>query len=279
MMLKSLIAPTPRSCCRSTLLRILRRQMSSSSKKKDKWPTIHPKKQRLQYQQEVIRRDKLLPPPPSTLATTIKTKVSPDSVSEPTKEQLRIVALHQAIPFVGFGFMDNSILLLSGEAIDMYLGVKLGISTMCAAALGNIISDLAGVALGTVIEDAVVKWSKKLEQVTNGRIRLPPMPKLTYDQRNLRSVRFSTQMGCAVGLTIGCILGMFPLLFFPEVHHNCDNDANNGTSHGGNDVVSSSSLQEFQSENEQLKAEVTLLRGKFKTLAKEKQDAIWDKGY
>mmetsp|Transcript_31796 Transcript_31796/g.47685 ORF Transcript_31796/g.47685 Transcript_31796/m.47685 type:complete len:107 (+) Transcript_31796:1-321(+) len=106
------------------------------------------------------------------------------------------------------------------------------------------------------------------------------MPKLTYDQRNLRSVRFSTQMGCAVGLTIGCILGMFPLLFFPEVHHNnCDNDANNGTSHGGNDVVSSSSLQEFQSENERLKAEVTLLRGKFKTLAKEKQDAIWEKGY
>jgi len=277
MMLKSLIvAPTPRSCCRSTL-RILQQQMSSS---KEKWPTIHPKKQRLQYQQEVIRRDKLLPPPPSTLATMVKTKVSPDSVSEPTKEQLRIVALHQAIPFVGFGFMDNSILLLSGEAIDMYLGVKLGISTMCAAALGNIISDLAGVALGTVIEDAVVKWSKKLEQVTNGRIRLPPMPKLTYDQRNLRSVRFSTQMGCAVGLTIGCILGMFPLLFFPEVHHNnCDNDANNGTSHGGNDVVSSSSLQEFQSENERLKAEVTLLRGKFKTLAKEKQDAIWDKGY
>eukprot|EP00984_Skeletonema_dohrnii_P017858 scaffold8219_cov117-Skeletonema_dohrnii-CCMP3373.AAC.2 len=279
MMLKSPIAPTQRICCRSTL-RILRRQMSSSSKNKDKWPIIHPKKQRLQYQQEVIRRDKLLPPPPSTLATMVKTKVSPDSVPEPTKEQLRIVALHQAIPFVGFGFMDNSILLLSGEAIDMYLGVKLGISTMCAAALGNIISDLAGVALGTVIEDAVVKWSKKLEQVTNGRIRLPPMPKLTYDQRNLRSVRFSTQMGCAVGLTIGCILGMFPLLFFPEVHHNCDNDANNGTSNGGNDdVVSSSSLQVFQSENERLKAEVTLLRGKFKTLAKEKQDAIWDKGY
>ena len=209
----------------------------------------------------------------------VKTKVSPDSVPEPTKEQLRIVALHQAIPFVGFGFMDNSILLLSGEAIDMYLGVKLGISTMCAAALGNIISDLAGVALGTVIEDAVVKWSKKLEQITNGRIRLPPMPKLTYDQRNLRSVRFSTQMGCAVGLTIGCILGMFPLLFFPEVHHNnCDNDANGTSNNGGNDVVSSS-LQEFQSENERLKAEVTLLRGKFKTLAKEKQDAIWEKGY
>lgn len=245
----------------------------SSSKNNDKWPTIHPEKHRLQYQQEVIRRDKLLPPPPSTLSTVIKTKVSPDSVPEPTKQQLRIVALHQAIPFVGFGFMDNSILLLSGEAIDMYLGVKLGISTMCAAALGNIISDLAGVALGTMIEDAVVKWSKKIEQITNGRIRLPPMPKLTYEQRNLRSVRFSTQMGCAIGLTIGCVLGMFPLLFFPDVHHNNAND--DGRGNGGNNA----SVHDIQSENERLKAEVILLRGKFKTLAKEKQDAIWDKGY
>ncbi|KAL7448281.1 hypothetical protein ACHAWC_000498, partial [Mediolabrus comicus] len=176
-------------------IRILRRRLtsssSSSSTKKDKWPTTHPQKQRLEYQQEYLRRDKLLPPPPSALSTMIKTKVSPDSVPEPTRQQLRIVALHQAIPFVGFGFMDNSILLLSGEAIDMYLGVKLGISTMCAAALGNIISDLAGVALGTMIEDAVAKWSNRLEKLTKGRIRLPPMPKLTYEQRNLRSVRFS----------------------------------------------------------------------------------------
>ena len=148
----------------------------------------------------------------------------------------------------------------------MYLGVKLGISTMCAAALGNIISDLAGVALGTMIEDAVAKWSNRLEKLTKGRIRLPPMPKLTYEQRNLRSVRFSTQMGCAVGLTIGCIIGMFPLLFFPDNTSHYDN--NNGEE--GSDILS---------ENQKLKAEVTLLRGKYKTLAKEKQDAMWDKGY
>lgn len=147
----------------------------------------------------------------------------------------------------------------------MYLGVKLGISTMCAAALGNIISDLAGVALGTIIEDAVVKWSNRLEKLTKGRIRLPPMPKLTYEQRNLRSVRFSTQMGCAVGITIGCIIGMFPLLFFPDNTHNEE----------GSDKSDTVLL----SENQKLKAEVTLLRGKYKTLAKEKQDAMWDKGY
>ena len=60
---------------------------------------------------------------------------------EPTKRQLYIVALHQAIPFVGFGVMDNAILLLAGEAIDVYLGAAIGISTMCAAAIGNIISN------------------------------------------------------------------------------------------------------------------------------------------
>jgi len=67
-----------------------------------------------------------------------------EKVPEPTNRQLYVVALHQAIPFVGFGIMDNAILILAGEAIDVSLGVTLGISTMCAAAIGNIISDLSG---------------------------------------------------------------------------------------------------------------------------------------
>lgn len=133
---------------------------------------------------------------------------------EPTNEQLKIVAMHQAIPFIGFGIMDNAILILAGETIDIYLGMTLGISTMCAAAIGNIISDVCGVGLGTVIEDALLSWSKKIEIITKGRVKLPPMPKLSYEQRNLRSVRLSGQMGCAVGLTVGCVIGMFPLLFF-----------------------------------------------------------------
>ena len=133
---------------------------------------------------------------------------------EPTNEQLTIVAMHQAIPFIGFGIMDNAILILAGETIDIYLGMTLGISTMCAAAIGNIISDVCGVGLGTVIEDALLSWSKKIEIITKGRVKLPPMPKLSYEQRNLRSVRLSGQMGCAVGVTVGCVIGMFPLLFF-----------------------------------------------------------------
>ena len=55
---------------------------------------------------------------------------------EPIKRELYIVALHQAIPFIGFRIMDNAVLILAGEAVDIELGAWLGISTMCAAALG-----------------------------------------------------------------------------------------------------------------------------------------------
>ena len=121
-------------------------------------------------------------------------------VPEPTRRDLQLVALNQAIPFVGFGFMDNAILILAGDAIDNSLGVMFGISTLCAAALGNIISDVAGVGLGTVIEDYCARLGI-------------PQPNLSQAQRQLRSVRFTNQFGCAFGLIIGCIVGMFPLLF------------------------------------------------------------------
>ena len=72
---------------------------------------------------------------------------------------------------------------------------------MCAAAIGNIISDVAGIMLGTVIEDFCANYLKL------------PMPNLTTAQRQLRSVRFANQLGCAVGIVVGCIIGMFPLFF------------------------------------------------------------------
>lgn len=128
------------------------------------------------------------------------TLLQPLTIPEATSYQLKAVALSQAVPFVGFGIMDNMIMILSGDYIDLTLGVMLGISTLCAAAVGNIISDLAGVGLGTVIEDFA------------SRMGLPD-PKLSSRQMKLRSVRFASQAGCAVGITIGCVIGMFPLLF------------------------------------------------------------------
>mmetsp|Transcript_23 Transcript_23/g.31 ORF Transcript_23/g.31 Transcript_23/m.31 type:complete len:475 (-) Transcript_23:51-1475(-) len=122
------------------------------------------------------------------------------TVPEPSQKDLRLVALNQAIPFIGFGIMDNSILIIAGDAIDTTVGVALGISTLCAAAIGNIISDVAGVMLGTVIEDFCAHLGL-------------PTPNISAAQRQLRSTRYASQFGCAVGIVIGCIIGMFPLLF------------------------------------------------------------------
>ncbi|XP_061144472.1 transmembrane protein 65-like isoform X2 [Syngnathus typhle] len=69
-------------------------------------------------------------------------------IAPPTAAQLRYVLLHNALPFVGFGFLDNCIMIVAGTQIELSIGVILGISTMAAAALGNLVSDLAG--LGTI---------------------------------------------------------------------------------------------------------------------------------
>ena len=88
----------------------------------------------------------------------------------------------------------------AGDQIDASLGVAFGISTMCAAAIGNILSDLCGVGLGTLIEE----WATKIGL---------PQAGLSLKQMNLKGPRYARQAGCAIGITIGCIIGMFPLLF------------------------------------------------------------------
>jgi GAF domain-containing protein len=124
-----------------------------------------------------------------------------NAIPEPSVRDLRLISLTVSIPFVGFGIMDNAILIIAGDAIDTSLGVLLGISTMCAAAIGNIVSDVAGVMMGTVIED----WCALYLNL--------PQPNLTQAQRTLRSVRMAGQFGTGAGIVVGCIIGMFPLLF------------------------------------------------------------------
>lgn len=146
---------------------------------------------------------RLLETTTATIAATpgVAAAAAANAVPEPSVQDLRLVSLTVAIPFVGFGIMDNAILIIAGDAIDTSLGVLLGISTMCAAAIGNIVSDVAGVMMGTVIED----WCALYLNL--------PQPNLTQAQRTLRSVRYAGQFGCGAGIVIGCIIGMFPLLF------------------------------------------------------------------
>jgi hypothetical protein len=59
---------------------------------------------------------------------------------------------------------------------------------MCATAVGNIGADLCGLVFGT----AFATW---LEGATSGRQAVPPMPQLTREQRDLRSVRIAGKSG------------------------------------------------------------------------------------
>ncbi|XP_078253887.1 transmembrane protein 65 isoform X2 [Rhinoraja longicauda] len=122
-------------------------------------------------------------------------------VSPPSSAQRRHVFLHSAIPFIGFGFLDNAIMIVAGTQIELSIGVIFGLSTMAAAALGNLVSDVAGLGLAGYVEALA------------SRLGLPS-PDLNPKQADMWQTRLSSQLGKVIGVTIGCILGMFPLLFF-----------------------------------------------------------------
>ena len=57
---------------------------------------------------------------------------------------LMLIAVQHGVPFLGFGFIDNAIMILAGDSIDITLGAKFGISSIAAAAIGNIFADVSG---------------------------------------------------------------------------------------------------------------------------------------
>lgn len=71
---------------------------------------------------------------------------------------------------------------------------------MAAAALGNTISDILGIGSAFYVE-----------RLAN-RIGYSP-PKLSPIQMEMSCSRNSANLGRVLGVTLGCILGMCPLLF------------------------------------------------------------------
>lgn len=82
----------------------------------------------------------------------------------------------------------------------MYLGSYFCLSTMAAAAFGNTFSDILGIGTAFYVE-----------RIAN-RIGFSP-PKLSPIQMDMKCSRNSANFGRVLGVTIGCCLGMCPLLF------------------------------------------------------------------
>ena len=101
------------------------------------------------------------------------------------------------IPMIGFGFMDNLVMIQAGDAIDNTIGVAMCLSTLTAAARS---SRLTLPCLFRGFIDAMA-----------GKLGLP-MSTLTLDQRNTRFVRFFST-ACCVWCGFGMSFGMTCLFF------------------------------------------------------------------
>ena len=101
------------------------------------------------------------------------------------------------------------LVIIAGEYIEMSIGAALALSTMAAAGLGNLLSDIAGIG-----------FSSKIESLTETFLKIRP-PELSRAAAASFNARFVKMLGAVVGISVGCLLGMFPLLFFDADHdHN-----------------------------------------------------------
>jgi len=117
-----------------------------------------------------------------------------------TKDQIRSVFLSALIPMVGFGFMDNFIMITAGSAIDNSLGVHMGLATMTAAAIGQVVSDVSGVVFGDTLSRC---------------FQVAPA-KLSAAQKRLSFVRRLRLSGAVIGVIAGCTLGATALYLIPD---------------------------------------------------------------
>ncbi|XP_046424955.1 transmembrane protein 65 isoform X1 [Neodiprion fabricii] len=122
-----------------------------------------------------------------------------ETVPQPTRKDLIRVSITNAIPFIGFGFLDNFFMIIAGDQIETSLGAFISLSTMAAAAFGNTISDILGIGSAFYVERLVQKIGFKA-------------PKLTPIQMDMPKSRRAANLGRVLGVTIGCLLGMSPLL-------------------------------------------------------------------
>ncbi|XP_055600308.1 uncharacterized protein LOC129749371 isoform X1 [Uranotaenia lowii] len=130
-------------------------------------------------------------------------KKSAETMPPPPTRDLFQLGLVNALPFIGFGFLDNFTMIIAGDYIEHTLGLFMCISTMAAAALGNTISDVVGIGSAFYVE--------KIAEMSGVR-----PPKLSPLQLEMKSSRRAANMGRVLGITIGCLLGMCPLMFMKD---------------------------------------------------------------
>jgi hypothetical protein len=139
------------------------------------------------------RTSKIIKPFSSQAAAEPKVEI-------PLPTQLRAHYISGGLPMVGFGFMDQTVMIQAGNAIDCSLGVTFGLSTLTAAAIGGLVSNVAGILFGGTLGSLAKSAGL-------------PSSNLTAAQRSLPFVKRRRLFAQALGVLMGCTIGLFNLLF------------------------------------------------------------------
>jgi len=121
-------------------------------------------------------------------------------IPNPTRTQLRAHYISNGLPFIGFGMMDQTVMIQAGNVIDCTIGVTFGLSTLSAAAVGGLISNVCGILFGGTLESAAKAAGL-------------PSSNLTAAQRALPYVKINRLFSQALGVLLGCTLGLVNLFF------------------------------------------------------------------
>ncbi|EUD67300.1 hypothetical protein C922_02450 [Plasmodium inui San Antonio 1] len=106
------------------------------------------------------------------------------------RHDLILVALSGCIPFICFGFVDNSFMIIAGDLFDSTFCVFLGFSTLAAAGLGNLTSDVLGIFIGGYIEKIIAYVGFPRINLTNKQLKMNRTRRYYYigSARNLYSL-------------------------------------------------------------------------------------------
>jgi tRNA-specific adenosine deaminase 1 len=128
-------------------------------------------------------------------------EVTNETVAPNLKQVITRLVKKSSKMFV-FGFIDNFIMVLVGDLIDASLASTLGLSTMAAAGLGNALSDAVGEAGSDKIDGLLGKIGLDTATISD-----ESMKQANWFWRLLD--RYSS----ILGVLLGCLAGMVPLLF------------------------------------------------------------------
>ncbi|KAI2808323.1 hypothetical protein RDWZM_005636 [Blomia tropicalis] len=121
-------------------------------------------------------------------------------IEKPTRSQLSSLFIYHSLPYVAFGFLDNCIMIMSGDYIMATIGGHFGISTLASAGLGNALADAVSISLAYYVESFF-----------SALVKNTPASSMTLSQFELRRTRWVIQSARVIGISFGCILGMAPL--------------------------------------------------------------------